>query len=341
MLFYTNVTLRCAAPQHNTQVTLAISSTLAAMLTLLLFVALSTFTATHATITRPAHAIWRQAGQPRMCQNKTQAQPNLTLDVVHDSTLCGQYGNNKSEAAIAIRLAFAQAEAPFRKQLCLRLSVRSVSGWCDKSADPWRGEVRRRRPRELLSSFCATRNGSMLHMHFLVTGGGSNARTVALAFMGAACNTDISCAWAQGLAANLLAHELGHALNARHSKSGDVMAPQNAQRMPLLFHARAVTAMTQFLRSPRCRTAGGKPEGVVPDGTDAWVGKRERKVLVWRVVVVVVTVCVGVLVLAVLIHTVRLLWRRRVLARDGVNAKDGHVNGDDGHVNTKDAKDAI
>lgn len=193
--------------------------------------------------------------QAYVCRGKKRPKKFVEIAVAFSHRLCEQQGGYAATVA-SIEASITAASVPYDEQTCLSLIVSAVDGYCNPVGDPyasyeskfsgskdavqgllpafaeyWRknmGDV----PRDVVYFFPAFEDGAL---------------TAGVAYVGAACSQQFGYGWSEGLFPLVVAHEVGHNLNARHTESGLMTASGAVDSKEFSFSQVSVRQISDFI----------------------------------------------------------------------------------------------
>lgn len=183
----------------------------------------------------------------------------LRIAVAFSHRLCRRFGSYASTVD-AIRLAFTAASRPYEKQLCIKLKIVFMDGYCRQKGDPyrsysWRFYGSRARQKKILSSFKALWDRRKKHIKrdvaIYIRAFSGKDRLVGSAYVGTACRKWSAFGWVDGLRVGVIAHEIGHSMNAYHDGSGVMKATIRAGAK-MQFSGRSAQQIRAYSTSRSC-----------------------------------------------------------------------------------------
>lgn len=190
----------------------------------------------------------------------------VNLAVAFDSAFCARFGGNHAATVSAVRAAVAQANEPFSKGTCLQLLVSNVYGHCTTHDDPYI-RLRGLDSSAILAGFRDIWNSRFGNVNrdaaILLSGFVDSSQVAGSAYTGAACSAHYGYGWVELANGPVLAHEIGHLVNAKHAHTGLMTAivhPQAvmvfsqesiAEISTFVEHAAASSCLSQTTSSPR------------------------------------------------------------------------------------------
>lgn len=182
---------------------------------------------------------------------------------VGDSLLCSRFGGHAGKMATAIRAAVDLANAPYLRQTCIKLSVKSLDLKCDKAQDPYRKYRSFSNSTKVLLDFQQMWNWRHWNVNRSVTfffpGWSSKDNTLGIAFIKSMCNKTEAYGWAQGLDPMAIAHELGHILGCSHAGSG-IMSSRRVSSTSMYFDITSLGQIFDFVdKTPQSKCLVPQP----------------------------------------------------------------------------------
>lgn len=164
------------------------------------------------------------------CRQRTPARV-LEVAIAFDNIFCARYGNSHSLAVRAVRALLRRAEIPFRST-CMRLKLARVEAHCNDRRDPYarlQGLQSKGILNGLRDEWWRRRTTIRRDVTALLTGFTDGTDVAGAAYIGATCTTSFGYAWIELGNPYVLAHELGHSVNARHTTDGLMAASLPSQ----------------------------------------------------------------------------------------------------------------
>lgn len=220
-----------------------------------------------------SHTFRPQNLQPSQAQSETPAWKNqvsrvsdffrekkvFKIVLVYDNSFCALNGNKNRIANQVIQAMLRKVEIIYRKTLAA-ISLEDIKGNCNHANDPYE------KPRDLESCLANSTDCSRSSMIlqnlreywrfrtdyrrrdalYLITGYDAGNGVLGAAFRGAACNSDYSYGWIHGANPTVLAHEIGHTLDAPHEQTGIMQAYIDDSAEPFL-SAATIDEVNEFL----------------------------------------------------------------------------------------------
>lgn len=174
----------------------------------------------------------------------------VDLAVAFDSAFCARYGGDYATTVSAARAAVAQADEPFARGTCLRLSVSNVYGHCTTHDDPYVG-LRGLDSSSILAGFRDIWNSRFGNVHrdaaILLSGFVDSSQVAGSAYTGAACSAHYGYGWVELANGPILAHEIGHLVNAKHAHTGLMTAVVHPQAA-MVFSQESIAEISTFVQ---------------------------------------------------------------------------------------------
>lgn len=157
----------------------------------------------------------------------------IRIAAASDRGLCERFSSKRNPFRRSRNHILARvllADAPFERQTCLRLSVVHFEMQCDPKKEDLFGSYSKNDGISVVYDFQSTWNADMrlagirreLAMFF--PSYYDFTTTAGVAFVGPVCVKRWAYAWAEGFQPAVIAHEIGHILNARHADTGLMQA---------------------------------------------------------------------------------------------------------------------
>lgn len=182
----------------------------------------------------------------------------LEIAAAADNTLCKAYGNSPSRTRAAVLAQIARANVPYRIQTCIWLTLRFLELHCNDPKDPYAFLRLIRDPDRTLRQFALfwniNRRSVRRDVAYFFPGYLDGTTVNGIASVGSVCNRRKAYGWVEGLTPFVIAHEIGHNLNCRHSTDGGIMNAIYTGSEVFLFSPSSLRTLFTFVdfRSPRC-----------------------------------------------------------------------------------------
>lgn len=206
----------------------------------------------------------------------------LEVAITFDKARCKLYGNDKGAAILAARTALDEASKPFREQTCLRLKVVAVEAFCANDDDLFKN-YDDKPSNEILDAFsldwAKTREHIKRDIAIYLPGFEPEGSVSGVAWIGGACSTSFGYCWVANQEPLVMAHEIGHLLQADHVNKG-LMQSSWSSGDKLRFAKVSIHQISDFVDNDsrsKCVTAGSdSPPTLVPTTTAFDVTKTSR-----------------------------------------------------------------
>eukprot|EP00179_Madagascaria_erythrocladioides_P009355 CAMPEP_0198326122 /NCGR_PEP_ID=MMETSP1450-20131203/13727_1 /TAXON_ID=753684 ORGANISM="Madagascaria erythrocladiodes, Strain CCMP3234" /NCGR_SAMPLE_ID=MMETSP1450 /ASSEMBLY_ACC=CAM_ASM_001115 /LENGTH=660 /DNA_ID=CAMNT_0044030069 /DNA_START=36 /DNA_END=2018 /DNA_ORIENTATION=- len=178
----------------------------------------------------------------------------LEVAVAYDNLYCAQYNNNEAEATSSVEATIAEVSAIFMSDLCVKVELVHVEAHCNDGNDPYASFASKIDPENDVFPFHLFRdywdaNRTSVHRdtaHFF-SGIDDGTTTSGIASTPLRCYSMSGYGWDQNGAPWVVAHELGHNLNAGHDSSGLMKAKINLGEIPTSFSSTSQSAISTWL----------------------------------------------------------------------------------------------
>lgn len=192
--------------------------------------------------------------QSKSCRDRT-VRKAVEIAMAFSHRQCNANGGYAKTVA-AIESAVELASDPYEKQTCLKLTISAFDGFCKSSSDPYATYQSKysgssRKLDRMLPDFAKFWKNNRKTVkrdvaHFLPAFR-DGVDTAGVAYLGGACSRDYGYGWSEGMYSLVIAHEVGHNLNADHSNSGLMTASGSVDSKKFSFSSQSVNEISNFV----------------------------------------------------------------------------------------------
>lgn len=185
--------------------------------------------------------------------NESRQRKKFEIAVAFDNEFCAIYKNSYETAVAVVNAVFAAANAPYKNQTNVDLSVVHIEGHCEDERDPYRRLQRFKSTRETrivaeIEAFWKLRRRNVQRDAMMLLTGFEQKFFNGEAYFASTCNGS-GYSWATRARIRTVVHELAHLLGCRHTDSGIMKTGSNISIPPDVFTNTSLVEMHDYLNN--------------------------------------------------------------------------------------------